>query len=142
LPLLNSYSFGPFQTWQFACRFIVSMLHYPKLPINPWMKREVGMLVLTRRVNESVVINGNITVTLLGIEGDKVKLGIAAPREVSIFRKELYDGIQAQEKLQDKLVEGSEPDTFKALRDLLISQAPPEEDKDSPARPDDPNPKK
>ena len=85
------------------------------------------MLVLTRRVNESLVIDGKITVTLLGIEGDKVKLGIAAPREVSIFRKELWDGIQAQEKLQDKLAEGKEPDTFKALRDLLISQSVPDE---------------
>lgn len=90
------------------------------------------MLVLTRRVNESVIIDGNIAVTVLAIEGDKVKLGIAAPREVSIFRKELYDGIQAQEKLQGKLAEGSEPDTFKALRDLLISQAP-DEDKDAPS---------
>ena len=88
------------------------------------------MLVLTRRVNESVIIDGNIAVTVLAIEGDKVKLGIAAPREVSIFRKEMYDGIQAQEKLQGKLAEGNEPDTFKALRDLLISQAP-DEDKDA-----------
>ena len=81
------------------------------------------MLVLTRRINESIVIDGNITVTLLGIEGDKVKLGIAAPRSISVFRKELQEGIQAQEKLQSKLAEGAEPDTFKALRDLFASQA-------------------
>jgi carbon storage regulator len=85
------------------------------------------MLVLTRRINESIVIDGNITVTLLGIEGDKVKLGIAAPRSIAIFRKELQDGIQAQELLQSKLAEGAEPDTFKALRDLLASQAPDDE---------------
>jgi carbon storage regulator len=91
------------------------------------------MLVLTRRVNESIVINDNIVVTLLEIEGDKIKIGIAAPREVAIFRKELHDGIQAQEKLQSKLAEGNEPDTFKALRDLLLSQSTDEEEpKDNP----------
>lgn len=97
------------------------------------------MLVLTRRVNESIVINGNIVVTLLEIEGDKVKIGIAAPREVAIFRKELHDGIQAQEKLQSKLAEGSEPESFKALRDLLISQdtdgEPPKADPDLDEKP-------
>jgi carbon storage regulator len=93
------------------------------------------MLVLTRKVNESIIINGNITVTLLEIEGDKVKIGIAAPREVAIFRKELHDGIQAQEKLQARLAEGSEPDSFKALRDLLISQPP---DEEPPAREEKP----
>jgi carbon storage regulator len=90
------------------------------------------MLVLTRRINESIVIDGNITVTLLGIEGDKVKLGIAAPRSISVFRKELQEGIQAQEKLQSKLAEGAEPDTFKALRDMLAAQ-PPEEPAAPPA---------
>jgi carbon storage regulator len=100
------------------------------------------MLVLTRRVNESVVINGNITVTLLGIEGDKVKLGIAAPREVSIFRKELYDGIQAQGKQQEQLAEGAETQPSNAPRDLMVSQAPPEEEKGVPAKPAGPDPEK
>jgi carbon storage regulator len=91
------------------------------------------MLVLTRRVNESIVIDGNITVTLLGIEGDKVKLGIAAPRSVAVFRKELQEGIQAQEQLQSKLAQESNvPETFKALRDLLASQAPEEEEENPP----------
>jgi len=98
------------------------------------------MLVLTRRINESIIINGNITVTLLAVEGDKVKLGISAPREVSIYRQELAEGIAAQEKLQAKLAEaGKVPDTFSALRDLLLSQPPEEEppaenkDADKPA---------
>jgi carbon storage regulator len=99
------------------------------------------MLVLTRRVNESVIIDGNIMVTLLAIEGDKVKLGIAAPREVSIFRKELFDDIQAQEKLQDELAEGNKMDTIKTLPYLLISQAPKEE-KDASSEPPKPNEEK
>lgn len=87
------------------------------------------MLVLTRRVNESIVIDGNIIVTLLGIEGDKVKLGIAAPRSISVFRQELHDGIQAQEALQSKLAgEATPPESFKALRDLLAAQAADEEE--------------
>ena len=49
------------------------------------------MLVLSRRVNECVVIGGNIEVFISRIEGDLVKLGIAAPREISIVRKEVLN---------------------------------------------------
>jgi carbon storage regulator len=54
------------------------------------------MLVLTRRIEESLVINDNIIVTVLAVEGDKVKLGIAAPREVTILRMELWQAMQDQ----------------------------------------------
>jgi carbon storage regulator len=49
------------------------------------------MLVLTRRIDESLTIGDSITITVLGIEGDKVKLGIKAPREITILRQEIYD---------------------------------------------------
>jgi carbon storage regulator len=52
------------------------------------------MLVLSRKSQESIVIDGHIEVTVLSVEGDIVKLGINAPKEVSIFRKELYEAIQ------------------------------------------------
>jgi carbon storage regulator len=52
------------------------------------------MLVLSRKSQESIVIDGKIEVTVLSVEGDIVKLGISAPKEVSIFRKELYEAIQ------------------------------------------------
>ena len=52
------------------------------------------MRVLTRRSEESIVIGGNIVVTILSVEGEKVKLGIEAPRKIAILRKELIDVIQ------------------------------------------------
>ncbi len=49
------------------------------------------MLILTRKIDQSIIIQGNITVMVLGVERDRVKLGIAAPEEVSVLREELVD---------------------------------------------------
>ncbi|OBZ09940.1 MULTISPECIES: carbon storage regulator CsrA [Bacillales] len=54
------------------------------------------MLVLSRKSDESIIIGGNIEIVVLGVEGDNVKLGIRAPKEVDIYRKEIYLTIQAQ----------------------------------------------
>ena len=56
------------------------------------------MLALTRKKGESLVINNNIEVTILEIRGDQIKLGISAPRDVSISRKEVYLQIQEENK--------------------------------------------
>ncbi len=77
------------------------------------------MLVLTRRIDEMINIGDAIVVTVLGIDGDKVKLGIKAPREIPILRNEVYQAMIAQEALEKRLVEGLEPETFNALRELL-----------------------
>lgn len=52
------------------------------------------MLVLSRKLNESIVIDGRITVKIVRVEGDIVKLGIAAPAEVPVHRQEVYEEIQ------------------------------------------------
>jgi carbon storage regulator len=52
------------------------------------------MLILTRKIDQSIVIQGNITIMVLGVERDRVKLGIAAPAEVSVLREELVDDAQ------------------------------------------------
>ena len=53
------------------------------------------MLVLSRKKNESIVINNDITVTVVEIRGDKVRLGIVAPKEVPVHRQEVYDAIHS-----------------------------------------------
>ncbi|MCM1026296.1 MAG: carbon storage regulator CsrA [Roseburia sp.] len=52
------------------------------------------MLALSRKKNEAIVINNNVEVTILEVKGDQVKIGITAPKEVPIYRKEVYEQIQ------------------------------------------------
>ena len=54
------------------------------------------MLVLSRKSNESIIINNNITVTVVEIRGDKVRLGIVAPKEIPVHRQEVFDLIHSR----------------------------------------------
>lgn len=56
--------------------------------------REVVMLVLTRRIGETLVIGDDVKVTVLGIKGNQVRLGIKAPKDVEVHREEIYQRIQ------------------------------------------------
>ena len=55
------------------------------------------MLILTRRVDESIVIGNNVTVKILAIKGGQVRLGIDAPKEIPVHRDEIYQRIQEEE---------------------------------------------
>lgn len=74
------------------------------------------MLVLSRKKNESIVINNDITIVVVEIRGDKVRLGIDAPKEVPVHRREVFDAIQrneasAADKAVSERVEDAEFDT-------------------------------
>jgi carbon storage regulator len=55
------------------------------------------MLILTRRVGETVVIGDEVQVTVLGVKGNQVRLGVTAPRDVSVHRQEIYERIQKEQ---------------------------------------------
>lgn len=59
------------------------------------------MLILTRRVGETLMIGDDVTITVLGIKGHQVRLGINAPKEVSVHREEIYQRIQQEKQKQD-----------------------------------------
>lgn len=67
-------------------------------------QRGDAMLVLSRKKNESIIINDNITVTVVEIRGDKVRLGIDAPKDVTVHRREVYEAIQSQARRDDSSI--------------------------------------
>ena len=71
------------------------------------------MLALSRKKNEALIINNNVEVTILEIKGDQVKLGITAPKEVPIYRTEVY--LQIQESNKDAM----HTENLEALKDLF-----------------------
>ena len=75
------------------------------------------MLALSRKKGEALVINNNIEVTVLEIKGDQVKIGIEAPKEIPVYRKEVY--LQIQEANKDALANEISMENLDALKDLF-----------------------
>ena len=71
------------------------------------------MLALTRKKSEAIIINNNVEITILEIKGDQVKIGISAPKEVPVYRKEVYLQIQEANK------EAVNAEGMEALKNLL-----------------------
>jgi len=63
------------------------------------------MLVLSRKKNESIVINDDITIVVVEIRGDKVRLGVEAPKEVPVHRREVFDAIRSEAHASKPAVE-------------------------------------
>ena len=69
------------------------------------------MLVLSRKKDESIIINDHIRVTIVEIRGDKVRLGIDAPKDVTVHRREVYEAIQNQKKVLEESASTVPPET-------------------------------
>ena len=83
------------------------------------------MLVLSRKIDESFSIGDSIVITILAVEGENVKIGITAPREMTILRQEVLKAIQEQKKIQELMANEPEPmatEHFEQLRKLLASE--------------------
>lgn len=75
------------------------------------MNKEVAMLVLSRKLDEEIVIGDNIVLKVIEIRGDKVRIGIEAPRDTPVHRREVYDAIKAQAKSEGTIEGDSETGT-------------------------------
>ncbi len=73
------------------------------------------MLALTRKKGESIIIGDNVEVVVISIQGEQVKLGIVAPKEITVHRKEIYEQIQAENRQAANIVNHNLKKLFKKL---------------------------
>ncbi|MCQ2612865.1 MAG: carbon storage regulator CsrA [Treponemataceae bacterium] len=71
------------------------------------------MLILSRKLNEKICIGNDITLTIIEVRGDSVKIGVDAPKEVKVFRKEVYSAIQSENQA------ALQPGNLSKLKDIL-----------------------
>jgi carbon storage regulator len=88
-------------------------LNSSSINLEPW---RVPLLVLTRKLEESIIIGDSVTVSVLEIKGNQVKLGISAPKDITINRAEIYENV-----LSENIRASNAPDDVGSFTDLLKS---------------------
>ena len=78
------------------------------------------MLVLTRRLNQSIKIGDDIEITVIEVRGDQVRLGVSAPRDVAVHRKEIY--LQIQQENRASALSGTETNGLDAVGDVIAAR--------------------
>lgn len=80
------------------------------------------MLILTRRVGETLMIGDQVSVTVLGVKGNQVHIGVNAPKEVSVHREEIYQRIQHERAMHDEHLQHLDQDYQPSFEDDNYSQ--------------------
>ncbi len=80
------------------------------------------MLILTRRVGETLMIGDEVTVTVLGVKGNQVRIGVNAPKEVSVHREEIYERIKKEQAGEDRVEQMSSVASGQSDEKYVVTQ--------------------